>query len=109
MATRAGPGSEGAVRESGASRRTGRRCDIPADRRTIRPRAVTASEPITVECPKCGDHFEDWWRPCANLELDPELGDPGYLECAATATCPHCGKTIRLGVLTADGDVWRRR
>ena len=43
------------------------------------------------------------------LELDPELGDPGYLDCAGTATCPHCGATIRLGVLTADGDVWRRR
>jgi pimeloyl-ACP methyl ester carboxylesterase len=47
--------------------------------------------------------------PGPNLELDPELADPGYLDCAATATCPHCGKTIRLGVLTADGDVWRRR
>ena len=68
-----------------------------------------ASESITVECPKCGNHFQDWWRPCANLELDPDLGDPGYLDCAATATCPACGTSIRLGVLTADGDVWRRR
>ena len=70
---------------------------------------MSATESITVECPKCGDHFQDWWRPCANLEADPELADPGYLDCAGTATCPHCGKTIRLGVLTADGGVWRRR
>jgi phage terminase large subunit GpA-like protein len=68
---------------------------------------MTAGEPITVECPKCGDHFKDWFRQCANLELDPDLADPGYLDCAATATCPHCGCSIRLGVLTADGDVWR--
>jgi hypothetical protein len=73
-----------------------------------RSEAMAATEAITVECPKCGDHFKDWWRPCANLESDPDLADPGYLDCAATATCPHCGKTIRLGVLTADGDVWRR-
>jgi endogenous inhibitor of DNA gyrase (YacG/DUF329 family) len=70
---------------------------------------MAATESITVECPRCGDHFQDWWRPCANLEADPDLGDPGYLDCAATATCPHCGKTIRLGVMTADGDVWHRR
>jgi hypothetical protein len=69
---------------------------------------MTAGESITVECPKCGDHFQDWWRPCANIELDPDLADPGYLDCAATATCPHCGESIRLGVLTADGDVWHR-
>jgi hypothetical protein len=87
----------------------GREWAILTDRRTIRARAMAASESITVECPKCGDHFQDWFRPCANLEVDPELADPGYLDCAATATCPHCGKTIRLGVLTADGDVWRRR
>jgi len=59
---------------------------------------MAKSESITVECPKCGDHFQDWWRPCANLEFDPELGDPGYLDCAAIATCPHCGETIRLGL-----------
>ena len=52
---------------------------------------MAGSEPITVECPKCGDHFQDWWRQCANIELDPDLADPGYLDCAATATCPHCG------------------
>jgi hypothetical protein len=69
---------------------------------------VRGSESITVECPKCGDHFQDWWRPCANIELDPDLADPGYLDCAAVATCPGCGTSIRLGVLTADGDVWRR-
>jgi hypothetical protein len=70
---------------------------------------MTAGESITVECPECGDHFQDWWRPSANLEADPDLADPGYLDCAGTATCPHCGHLIRLGVLTADGGVFRRR
>ncbi len=70
---------------------------------------MTPGEPITVECPECGDHFQDWWRPCANLEQDPELADPGFLDCAGLATCPRCGGSTRLGVLTADGDVWRHR
>jgi hypothetical protein len=64
---------------------------------------------ITVECPGCGEHFQDWWRPCTNFEADPELADPGYLDCAADATCPHCGGTVRLGVLATDEGVWRRR
>jgi hypothetical protein len=70
---------------------------------------MTAGESITVECPECGDHFQDWYRPCANFELDPELADPGSLDCAATATCPQCGCSIRLGVMTADGEMWPRR
>ena len=49
---------------------------------------MAATESITVECPKCGDHFQDWWRPCANLEVDPELGDPGYLDCAGDGDLP---------------------
>ena len=67
-----------------------------------------ASESISVECPKCGVHFQDYWRPCANLEADPELGDPGYLDCHADATCPHCGGTVRLGLVSADTGLWRR-
>jgi predicted RNA-binding Zn-ribbon protein involved in translation (DUF1610 family) len=61
---------------------------------------MRADSPI-VECPSCGTRFEDWWRPCADMDLDcdPELGDPGFLDCAATATCPRCGEEIRLGVL----------
>jgi hypothetical protein len=55
----------------------------------------------TVECPGCGTRFDDWWRPCAELDCDPELADPGYLDCAATATCPRCGDEIRLGVIAA--------
>jgi len=70
---------------------------------------MSGGEPITVECPKCGDHFEDWWRPCANLDTDPDLGDPGYLDCAATATCPHCGCSIHLGLLSGGGEHWERR
>jgi hypothetical protein len=34
-----------------------------------------------------------------DLDCDPELGDPGFLDCAATATCPRCGEEICLGVL----------
>ena len=59
-----------------------------AVRRSIRGEAMTAGESITVECPECGDHFQDWWRPCANLELDPELADPGYLDCAGAGDVP---------------------
>ena len=54
---------------------------------------------ITVECPGCGAHFQDWWRPSADVDCDPELGDPGYLDCAATAACPRCGEEIRLGMI----------
>jgi hypothetical protein len=54
---------------------------------------------VIVECPGCGTRFEDWWRPCADLDCDPELADPGFLDCAATATCPRCGEEIRLGVM----------
>ena len=55
---------------------------------------------VTVECPGCGTRFEDWWRPSAVLDCcDPELADPGYLDCAATTTCPQCGEEIRLGLI----------
>jgi hypothetical protein len=30
---------------------------------------------------------------------DPELADPGYLACAATTICPHCGEELRLGLI----------
>lgn len=67
-----------------------------------------ATQSNTVECPGCGLHFQDWWRPCSNFEADPELADPGSLACAADATCPHCGETVRLGVLSTDEGIWRR-
>jgi uncharacterized protein (UPF0212 family) len=59
---------------------------------------MRADSPI-VECPSCGTRFEDWWRPCADSDCDPELADPGFLESAGTSTCPHCGEEIHLGVL----------
>jgi endogenous inhibitor of DNA gyrase (YacG/DUF329 family) len=54
---------------------------------------MTLDERITVECPRCGGTFVVWPEPAAVIDLDPELGDPGWLASHACATCPDCGKT----------------
>ena len=64
------------------------------------------SEQITVKCPFCGRRYDDWHRASVNLDIDPALADPDYLEEAATATCPACGFTVELGCLIIRGNVW---
>ena len=55
--------------------------------------AVEPRRRLTVECPRCGRCYEEWPVPAPDLELDPELADPGFLAACATSTCPHCGYT----------------
>ena len=45
-------------------------------------------EDITVQCPKCGNLYEDWYRGSVNLDLDPF--DDEYLDQCSSATCPEC-------------------
>jgi endogenous inhibitor of DNA gyrase (YacG/DUF329 family) len=57
-------------------------------------------EQITVVCPGCGQEYEDWHRRSVNAMLDPEMAaDRAYMRAASTATCPSCGKVVRLGTL----------
>ena len=39
-------------------------------------------EDITVQCPKCGHLYEDWFRASVNLDLDPF--DSEYVEQCST-------------------------
>ena len=63
-------------------------------------------EEITVECPKCGHHYEDWIRGSVNLDLDPF--DSDYLESCSTATCPKCQHKVNLDVLVVEDGVFTR-
>ena len=36
---------------------------------------------VTVECPRCGHVYRDWWRPSINLDLDEF--DDAYLDKAS--------------------------
>ena len=45
-------------------------------------------EEITVECPKCGHIYQDWFRGSVNLDLDDF--DEEYLDQCSSATCPEC-------------------
>jgi hypothetical protein len=60
---------------------------------------------ITVECPRCHEEFEDWYR--ASINLNIEHFDDDYIRQASTATCPSCELVVELGTLVVDGDVWR--
>jgi hypothetical protein len=60
---------------------------------------MRADERITVECPRCGAVYAVWPQSAPLLALDPELGDPGYLEARAESTCPECGATSCCGAL----------
>ncbi len=61
-------------------------------------------EKITVECPKCGRFYEDWYRASVNLDLDDF--DEEYLESCSTATCPHCKHKVNLDVRVVEDDVF---
>ena len=62
---------------------------------------MRADDRITVECPRCGAVFQVWPQTAPVLALDPELGDPGWLQSRSSATCPECGKTSCCGGLLA--------
>lgn len=54
-------------------------------------------EQITIECPRCGHHYDSWWRPSLNLKLD-HFTEP-ELAAATSATCPACTHTVQLDTL----------
>ena len=47
---------------------------------------------VTVICPKCGNQYEDWYRPSVNLDLDDF--DEKYLDECCSAVCPKCGHKV---------------
>jgi len=49
------------------------------------------AERVDVECPKCGHCFADWAMGAPELDCDPQLGDPGWIQAASAVTCPACG------------------
>ena len=61
-------------------------------------------EEITVDCPKCGHFYKDWYRASVNLDLDDF--DEEYLDRCSTATCPHCQHKVNLDVLVVEGGVF---
>jgi endogenous inhibitor of DNA gyrase (YacG/DUF329 family) len=62
---------------------------------------MSAAERITVECPRCGATYDVWPQSAPVLGLDPELGDPGWIQSHSVATCPECGKSSCCGGLHA--------
>jgi len=62
-------------------------------------------EEITVECPKCGRFYKDWYRASVNLDLDDF--DEEYLESCSTATCLHCKHKVSLDVLVVEDGVFK--
>ena len=65
------------------------------------------AERITVECPSCGHCYEDWALGTPDLDCDPQLGDPGWIQAASDATCPACGRTACSTGLAAERERWR--
>jgi endogenous inhibitor of DNA gyrase (YacG/DUF329 family) len=64
-------------------------------------------ERITVECPRCGGTYEAWALGVPDLDADPQLADPGWIDAQAAATCPSCGHTARCTGLAAEREMWR--
>ena len=65
------------------------------------------AERIIVECPRCGHCYSDWALGTPELDCDPQLGDPGWIQAASAATCPRCGGTDCCPGLAAERDSWR--
>ena len=62
-------------------------------------------EDITVQCPKCGNLYEGWYRGSVNLDLDPF--DDEHLDQCSSATCPECQHKVTLDVLVVEGGVFK--
>jgi hypothetical protein len=59
---------------------------------------MTSSQPrkISIECPKCRQEYEDWYRP-AVLALDGTR-EPS-VEPLGSSVCPGCGFRIKHGMM----------
>ena len=62
-------------------------------------------EEITVERPKCGHRYQDWFRGSVNLDRDDF--DKEYLDQCSSATCPECQHKVSLNVLVVEGGVFK--
>jgi CpXC protein len=58
-------------------------------------------EEVRVPCPRCLEEFTDHIRRSVNLDLDPELDDPDYLDAMSHVTCPNCGHRQSIDMLLA--------
>jgi ribosomal protein S27AE len=61
---------------------------------------------ITVECPRCGERYHDFYLPSISLGLGEDWTDE-QIRVASSATCPACGHVVELDTLVVSGDVWR--
>lgn len=61
---------------------------------------------VTIECQRCHEEYEDWYRSSVNVAIDP--ADETSPEQARTTTCPSCGFTIQHGVMLVreEAGVW---
>jgi hypothetical protein len=59
-------------------------------------------EKITIQCPRCGEVYEDWYRATVNLGLDDF--DEEYLRQCSTAACPKCGHEVKFDLLVVERD-----
>jgi hypothetical protein len=66
-------------------------------------------ERIYAECPRCGAVSEAWAVGTPDLDVDPELADPGRLQAEASHTCPACGCTACCSGLAAERELFLRR
>ena len=62
-------------------------------------------EEITVQCPKCGHHYEDWILRSVNLDLDPFADE--HLDQCSSATYPECQHKVSLDVLVVEDGVFK--
>jgi DNA-directed RNA polymerase subunit RPC12/RpoP len=56
---------------------------------------------VELDCPTCGTHFADYYRPSVNLSLGEEWTKE-ELEEAATVRCPSCGWRGEPGTLLVE-------
>ena len=50
---------------------------------------------VEVDCPRCGDVYETYYRPSINLTLDEDWSEDELRE-ATTGTCPRCEFVVGL-------------
>jgi predicted RNA-binding Zn-ribbon protein involved in translation (DUF1610 family) len=59
-------------------------------------------EKITIQCPRCGEVYEDWYRATVNRGLDDF--DEEYLRQCFKAACPKCGHEVKFDLLVVERD-----
>lgn len=60
-------------------------------------------QPVLVDCPRCRQIFEAWYRPSINLSLG-EVWSKEDVDDATTAKCPTCQHQVLLNHLVVRED-----